>query len=90
MGNANSKAANNDFCAGVISYSMYLLHPIAIAMVTTFLGSHVVNVSIASLPLMTAVTIGVTVVLSIISYFLLEKPFIFFGRKLTAKSTPAI
>ena len=74
---------------GVISYSMYLLHPIAIAMVTTFLDGHAVDVSMASLPLMTAVTTGLTVALSIMSYFLLEKPCIFFGRKLTARSIRA-
>jgi peptidoglycan/LPS O-acetylase OafA/YrhL len=75
---------------GVISYSMYLLHPIAIAMVTTFLASHEINVHLASLPILTAVTIGVTVAFSIMSYFLLEKPCIFFGRKLTAKTAPAL
>lgn len=71
---------------GVISYSMYLLHPIAIGIVTIFLNNHAINTSIASLPIMTGATIGITVALSIMCYFLLEKPFIFFGRKLTAKT----
>ncbi len=74
---------------GVISYSMYLLHPVAFAMVTTYLGGHVIDVRMASLPLLTAVTIGITVALSIMSYFLLEKPCIFFGRKLTSKPAHA-
>jgi peptidoglycan/LPS O-acetylase OafA/YrhL len=74
---------------GVISYSMYLLHPVALAMVTTFLNSRAIDVRMAQLPLMTAVTIGITVTLSIMSYFLLEKPCIFIGRKLTAKSADA-
>jgi peptidoglycan/LPS O-acetylase OafA/YrhL len=74
---------------GVISYSMYLLHPIAVAMVTRFLGSREIDVRMASLPFMTAVTIGITVALSIMSYFLLEKPCIFFGRKLTARTDHA-
>jgi peptidoglycan/LPS O-acetylase OafA/YrhL len=70
---------------GVISYSMYLLHPLAFAMVTSFLRSHAIDGGMASLPFMTTVTIGIAVALSIMSYLLLEKPCIFLGRKLTAK-----
>jgi peptidoglycan/LPS O-acetylase OafA/YrhL len=58
-------------------------------MVTSFLGNHEIDGRMASLPLMTAVTVGMTVALSIMSYFLLEKPCIFFGRKLTAKTAHA-
>jgi peptidoglycan/LPS O-acetylase OafA/YrhL len=43
----------------------------------------------AALPLMPATTAGLTVALSIMNYFLLEKPCIFFGRKLMASSTRA-
>ncbi len=71
---------------GVISYSMYLLHPIVIAMVGAFLGTIAINFGVASLPIMTGITIGIAIVVSIISYSLLEKPLIFLGKKMTSKS----
>jgi peptidoglycan/LPS O-acetylase OafA/YrhL len=71
---------------GVISYSMYLLHPFVIAMVSSYLGVYEINVALASLPVLTAATTGITVALSVVSYFLLEKPCIAIGRTLTAKT----
>ena len=70
---------------GVVSYSMYLLHPIVIAMASVFLESMAFNFGAASLPIMTVTTIGIAVVVSTMCYFLFEKPLIFLGKKLTTK-----
>jgi peptidoglycan/LPS O-acetylase OafA/YrhL len=70
---------------GLISYSMYLLHPTAISIFSLVLERFPLNGSMSSLSVLTALSIAFTIVLSTSSYLFLEKPFIELGQKLTKK-----
>lgn len=71
---------------GLVSYSMYLLHPAAIVVVSLLIEHNGFLASGAPLPLLTFAAVAVTVAMSMVSYALIEKPAIFLGKKLTTKS----
>jgi peptidoglycan/LPS O-acetylase OafA/YrhL len=75
---------------GLISYSMYLLHPAAIIMVVVFLDHYRIAPEFGHLPLLTFVAIGLAIVMSMVAYQVIEKPFISIGRRLTRKSSQAV
>lgn len=70
---------------GLISYSLYLLHPAAITMVGWLIESHLFMREIAYLPVMTLAAIGSAIALSWLTYAWIEKPFISLSRKLTVR-----
>lgn len=69
---------------GLISYSMYLLHPAAIVVVSLMINNYGFLPAGASLPLLSLIAIGVTIAMSAVSYAMIEKPCITLGRKLTS------
>jgi peptidoglycan/LPS O-acetylase OafA/YrhL len=85
-GNWTRKASH----LGLISYSMYLLHPAAIIAVSLFIDAHGFLFAGAGLPLLSLITVGVTIAMSFIAYVFIEKPFISLGRKLTSESASPV
>ncbi len=77
-------------CAGLglISYSMYLLHPAAISMINYLINSYSFFSEGAHLPILSVGAIVVTIAISAIAYGLIERPFIRMGRKLTSAIAP--
>lgn len=71
---------------GLISYSMYLLHPAAIVVVSLLMENYGFLASGASLPMLAFAAIVVTIAMSLVSYAILEKPAIYLGRVLTSSS----
>lgn len=71
---------------GLISYSMYLLHPAAIVAVGFLLESYGLIASTASLPVLSFAAIVVTIAMSLVTYAVIEKPFMHFGRRLTSRA----
>jgi peptidoglycan/LPS O-acetylase OafA/YrhL len=69
---------------------MYLLHPAAIIMVVVFLDHYRIAPEFGHLPLLTFVAIGLAIVMSMVAYQVIEKPFISIGRRLTRKSSQAV
>lgn len=75
---------------GLISYSMYLLHPAAIILVSFLIDKYGILPTGAGLPLLSLLAVGVTIAVSLASYALIEKPFISLGRKLTSFSVAPV
>jgi peptidoglycan/LPS O-acetylase OafA/YrhL len=71
---------------GLISYSMYLLHPAAITLVGWLIENNLFRCEIAYLPVMAFAVIGLAIALSSLTYAWIEKPFISLSRKLTVRS----
>jgi len=62
---------------GMISYSVYLLHPVAITIVYSSVASESLSLSVFSLT-----TIGLAITISTLSYYFIEKPSNKFGRRM--------
>lgn len=69
---------------GVISYSIYLFHALAVMLLARLLDAGVIPGALATLPAMVVLSLAATSVLATVSYGMVERPFIRAARRLTA------